>query len=181
MLRTTALLAGLAFAVTIAAPQAQAQSNASDIVRALTPSKPLTRSLSGKSRAIEIVPGKEAEILENKSLPKINLSIEFEYDSDRPTPVGQKEIATLGAALSDPQLKDFQFLLAGHTDARGSDEYNQRLSERRAAAVAAILAQAFKVDPARLKPKGFGESRLVDAANPDSPRNRRVEVVNLAQ
>ena len=160
MFRTLIVLGGLAFAAAMAAPAAQAQSNAGDIVRALTPTKPLTRSLTGKTRQIEVIPGKEAEILENKSLPKVNLSIEFEYDSDRPTPNGQKEIATLGAALSDPKLKDFQFLVAGHTDARGSDEYNQRLSERRAAAVVAILAQAFKVDPARLKPKGFGRKTL---------------------
>jgi outer membrane protein OmpA-like peptidoglycan-associated protein len=72
----------------------------------------------------------------------------------------------------------------GHTDSRGAPEYNQRLSERRAEAVAAALA-ARGIDPGRLDPSGFGETRplapnqRVDGA--DDPagrqRNRRVEVV----
>jgi len=74
--------------------------------------------------------------------------------------------------------------IGGHTDSRGAPEYNQRLSERRAEAVAAALA-ARGIDPRRLDASGFGETRPV-APNQrvdgtDDPagrqRNRRVEVV----
>lgn len=162
---------------------AQAQVSKDEIVRGLKPSegltRGLTRSLGGQTRKIEIVPGKEAEILDqNKDLPKINLTIEFEYNSDRPTPGGERQLVALGEALKDASLKQFRFMLAGHTDARGSDDYNLQLSERRAVAVQRYLLGK-QIEPARLSVVGFGKKRLIDAGNPESPRNRRVEIVNL--
>ncbi|WP_448950561.1 OmpA family protein [Labrys neptuniae] len=72
--------------------------------------------------------------------------------------------------------------IAGHTDAKGEDDYNLALSERRAASVKAYLARN-KVSPARLSTAGFGEARPVasnqKADGSDDPagrqRNRRVE------
>lgn len=75
--------------------------------------------------------------------------------------------------------------IRGHTDARGSDEYNQDLSQRRALAVRDDLVQRHGIDQARLEAVGFGETQPV-APNErpdgsDDPegrqRNRRVEVV----
>ena len=180
MSRLIAWTACLAAVLFLAAPSAQAQiSSKDDIVRSLKPAegRGLTRSLT--TRKIEIIPGKEAEVLDqNKDLPKINLTIEFEYNSDRPTPVGVQQLAALGEALRDPGLKGFRFMLAGHTDARGSEEYNQGLSERRAVAVQRFLA-GNQIDPSKLNIVGFGKTRLLPGVNPDDPRNRRVEVVNL--
>lgn len=176
MIRTIAILAAFGFAAALSIPGAQAQVSKDEIINQLKPVKPLTRSL--KTRQIEIVPGKEAEILDNKELPKINLTVEFEYDSDRPTPAGEKQLGSLAQALADPTLKGFRFMLAGHTDARGSDEYNQRLSERRALSVQRFLAQ-FKIPPERISVVGFGEKRPLASIAPDDPRNRRVEIVNL--
>jgi outer membrane protein OmpA-like peptidoglycan-associated protein len=163
----------------LVSPGAHAQVSKDDIVKSLKPAQGLTRSLT-RTRKIEVIPGKEAEVLDkNKDLPKINLTIEFEYNSDRPTPAGMQQLGALGDALRDPSLQSFRFMLAGHTDARGSDAYNQGLSERRAAAVQRFLAGSAQVDPARLSTVGFGRSRLLPNMNPDDPRNRRVEVVNL--
>lgn len=65
----------------------------------------------------------------------------------------------------------------GHTDSRGSDDYNQGLSERRAASVAAYL-ESQKVLPQRLVVVGRGESEPI--ASNDTPEgralNRRVEI-----
>jgi outer membrane protein OmpA-like peptidoglycan-associated protein len=177
---TPALLfsAVLAISAVAAATGAHAQVSSDEIIRSLQPKQGLTRSL--RSRAIEIVPGKEAEAIDkNKDLPKINLTIEFEYNSDRPTPAGEKQLVALAEALKDPTLKDFRYLLAGHTDARGSDEYNKALSVRRAVTVQRFLVTTIKFDPARLQTVGFGEERLLDTNDPGSPRNRRVEIVNL--
>ena len=177
MLRTLLWTAALVLAAVTIAPEAQAQMSKDEIVKGLKPAQGLTRSL--RTRKIEIVPGKEAEVLEeNKDLPKINLTIEFEYDSDRPTRAGEQQLLQLSEALKDPNLKGFRFLLAGHTDARGSPEYNQRLSERRAEAVQRYLAGT-QVDPKKIQTVGFGKTRLLDVQQPDSPRNRRVEIVNL--
>lgn len=73
--------------------------------------------------------------------------------------------------------------IEGHTDSRGEDAYNQRLSEQRAKAVAAYLGTK-KVSQDHLQTRGFGESRpiadneLADGSDNETgrQRNRRVEV-----
>jgi outer membrane protein OmpA-like peptidoglycan-associated protein len=69
--------------------------------------------------------------------------------------------------------------LEGHTDSKGDDSYNQRLSLRRAEAVKRWLAEREGIAANRLATRGAGESRPV-AGNDDEAgrqRNRRVEVV----
>ena len=87
----------------------------------------------------------------------------------------------LGEALKDPRLAKARFLIGGHTDAKGSDDYNQNLSERRARSVQTHLVATFGIDPARVRPMGFGERSLADAAQPEDGVNRRVEIVNLGE
>lgn len=72
---------------------------------------------------------------------------------------------------------DIRVSVDGHTDAKGTDEYNQRLSERRARAVVDQL-ERFKIDGSRLQPQGFGESRPVATNDTEDGRaeNRRVEL-----
>ncbi|TIP38908.1 MAG: OmpA family protein, partial [Mesorhizobium sp.] len=62
----------------------------------------------------------------------------------------------------------------GHTDATGTDSYNQGLSQRRAQSVAAFL-EANGVESARLEAIGLGKSHP-RVANPYDPVNRRVEM-----
>ncbi len=67
----------------------------------------------------------------------------------------------------------------GHTDDQGSDDYNLKLSERRAKTVVAYLG-LFDIDTSsRLMPKGYGESKPVMPNNTEEGRakNRRVELV----
>ncbi len=70
----------------------------------------------------------------------------------------------------------------GHTDADGSETYNDRLSQQRATAVVEYLV-AKGVDAARLEAVGFGETRPIDTnKTPDGKqRNRRVEFVIVEQ
>lgn len=178
MLRNFSLPITVIVAALALAPQAVAQTSKNQILQRLKPSG-LTRSLV-PTRKIEIIPGKEAEVIEqHQDLPKIDLTIEFEYDSDRPTPLGERQLVQLGEALRDPALTKYRFILAGHTDATGGYQYNQSLSERRAAAVQRYLIYSYGIDPKRLYTVGFGETRLLDDVYPDDPRNRRVEVVNV--
>lgn len=67
----------------------------------------------------------------------------------------------------------------GHTDSTGDDDYNQRLSERRAEAVKQDLATTHKIDAGRLRSLGFGEKRPVAPNDSDAnrQRNRRVEIL----
>lgn len=66
----------------------------------------------------------------------------------------------------------------GHTDAKGSADYNQKLSERRAEAVRQYLIAQFALDKSRLTAKGFGKTRLLDPTKPEDGVNRRVQVLN---
>jgi outer membrane protein OmpA-like peptidoglycan-associated protein len=66
----------------------------------------------------------------------------------------------------------------GHTDTSGSARYNQGLSERRAAAVAAELVR-LGVPRGEIVTRGFGQNQLLvpTADNVREPQNRRVEIV----
>ena len=66
--------------------------------------------------------------------------------------------------------------MAGHNDKTGGDDANMRLSEERANAVVAALTER-GVPVERLAPKGFGETKLVDAAMTPAAlaKNRRIE------
>jgi outer membrane protein OmpA-like peptidoglycan-associated protein len=72
--------------------------------------------------------------------------------------------------------------LGSHTDSRGPEEYNQRLSQRRAeSAVAYVVKNG--IDPARITAKGYGESKLKNACGDNSKckesehqANRRTEI-----
>jgi outer membrane protein OmpA-like peptidoglycan-associated protein len=88
-------------------------------------------------------------------------------------------VEELGKALSDPALKGSTFVVAGHTDAVGSEPFNQDLSERRADAIKQYLTGKFGIPGADLVTVGYGKSRLKDPSAPAAPVNRRVQVVNL--
>jgi len=75
---------------------------------------------------------------------------------------------------------ELQVEVAGYTDSRGSDVYNQRLSQSRAEAVRAYLIQR-GVAPERLSARGYGETNPIDtnATTNGQGRNRRVELHRL--
>lgn len=152
---------------------------ASAIVDALMPEKtgPVTRSMSkATTRGINI----EGELPAELDLPSISLTINFEFDSARLTNDGMLTLRTLGEALADKRLAGMQFQIAGHTDDVGTPEYNQELSERRAKAVVTHLVSFYAIAADRLKPVGYGKSRLVVPNDPKAAANRRVEIINLA-
>jgi outer membrane protein OmpA-like peptidoglycan-associated protein len=132
-------------------------------------------------RSIEIEEVEEiAEIIEAVDLPQVDFTIEFEFNSANLTPDAMKILYALGTALKDPSYEQSYFLVAGHTDAKGSDDYNLRLSQDRAYAVEEFLVSVLDVPQDLLRPVGFGESHLKDPYNPNAAENRRVTVVNLA-
>jgi len=72
-------------------------------------------------------------------------------------------------------------VIEGHTDSLGSNEYNQKLSEKRAQAVSNVLASKYAVDSKRLKAVGYGEEKpLADNKTAvGREQNRRVEIIIL--
>ncbi len=71
----------------------------------------------------------------------------------------------------------------GHTDSVGTDQYNQRLSERRANAVRDVLVNQYGLESNRVNAIGYGESRPVadNATEEGRQINRRVEAEVEAQ
>ena len=86
----------------------------------------------------------------------------------------------LGQALSSAELKGSTFVVAGYTDIKGGDTFNQTLSERRADAVKRYLAEKYNIDAANLVTVGYGKTKLKNPTNPVAAENRRVQVVNMA-
>jgi outer membrane protein OmpA-like peptidoglycan-associated protein len=130
-----------------------------------------TRSLSlGEREQI-------AEIAATK--PKIDLEIQFDYNSAEISKGSMPAVQELGKALSDPNLKGSTFVVAGHTDGIGSDGFNQDLSERRADTIKRYLVEKFGLTGQDLVTVGYGKTKLKDTANPADPINRRVQVVNM--
>ena len=112
-------------------------------------------------------------------LPSINMAINFEFASAKLTPDARIALDNLGQALGDPVLRDSKFRIAGHTDAVGGDAANLALSRQRAQSVAEYLVRQHNVAQGRLAIQGRGRSQLLDANNPTSAINRRVQIENL--
>ncbi|MDP6952713.1 MAG: OmpA family protein [Alphaproteobacteria bacterium] len=140
-----------------------------EIVRSLMP-EPRTRSLRG----VDVEGGSEPA-----GPPSIDLQVQFAYDSAALGTDAQLVLQHLGEALSDPRLAEYSFVIAGHTDARGSDAYNLDLSQRRANTVRDFLAARYGIARTRMMALGHGETQLADPGNPDAAINRRVQVVNI--
>jgi outer membrane protein OmpA-like peptidoglycan-associated protein len=201
----TAILSLLTIGAALSIGVAKAGDNVTEdqILRALAPVKePSTRGLSigpqtqtdsaaapaeGKfvqtlrnrpTRSLSITEREEiATIVKDK--PKIDLEINFDYNSANISAKSLPSVEALGRALSNPDLKGSIFVLAGYTDAAGADAYNQDLSERRADSIKRYLVEKFRIAGPDLVTVGYGKAKLKDPANPLAEVNRRVQVVNM--
>ena len=84
-------------------------------------------------------------------------------------------------ALNHPYLLGYRFIIIGHTDAKGSRDYNLKLSQERADAVRAALINPFGISSSRIEAVGLGEEQLLNRSNPDASENRRVQLINIGK
>jgi outer membrane protein OmpA-like peptidoglycan-associated protein len=106
-------------------------------------------------------------------------AILFTFDSSELTSDSRMSLLKLASSLKD--FEGTEILVAGHTDATGSDEYNQSLSERRASSAAVFLAEN-GIEAERLSISGYGESQPISSNDTVEGRsdNRRVEIAITA-
>ncbi len=188
---------GLMLLVDCGSAAAAERASESQILNALTPRSGLTRNLSAaqtrqntqqqsfinglrshKTRSLTLDERNEVAAIA-KERPSIDLEIYFDYNSAEIASKAVPDLMNLGRALTNPSLQGGVFLLSGHTDAKGGQEYNQQLSERRAQSVRAFLSQNFSIADDSLVSTGYGKERLKNPANPFAAENRRVQVTNL--
>ncbi len=158
------ILSSVVYCVSISAQQPAADVSVEDLAKALTPAPPATRSL----RNLTVAP-----------VRTIDLVIQFEFNSARIQSVSDQQLLRLATAMNLEQLQILRFQVEGHTDAKGSAQYNQALSEKRAQAVAQFLTKN-GIASERLLAVGKGFSDLLNKEDPHSADNRRVRIMTIA-
>jgi outer membrane protein OmpA-like peptidoglycan-associated protein len=191
------LAAGLALP-TFGPALAAEQPSADQIIKALKPAR-VTRGLSTSpadtarsaeearfidtlrnrpTRSLTTVERNQiASITDNK--PRIDLEINFEFNSAIIGTKAAQALTDLGQALTSPDLKGRSFFVNGYTDAKGDELYNQDLSDRRADAVKRFLSEKYGIEVTKLLTVGYGKTRLKNPSAPYASENRRVQIVNL--
>lgn len=103
------------------------------------------------------------------------MRVNFAFDSDEITPMAQRALEQFSSELTDAEQK---MIVEGHTDAIGTEEYNQGLGFRRADQTAKVLKQE-GVPSQNLTIKSLGETDPVASNNDSEGRalNRRADVV----
>jgi outer membrane protein OmpA-like peptidoglycan-associated protein len=130
--------------------------------------------------AHSLTPGEREQIAAAAATkPSIDVEINFDYRSAKISRSAAAAVNILGKALSSADLKGTTFVLAGHTDGKGSLSYNQELSEKRVDTVRRYLVDHFKLSPTSLVAVGYGKTKLKNENDPFGPENRRVQVVNM--
>ena len=196
---------GAAFSLAVGTARAEDNVSEDQILRALSPAKkaPLTRGLTvgpqtetqvdpataaAETKFVATIRGRPTRSLSldereqiatiAKAKPTIDLEITFDYNSAQISQKSLPSVQALGRALTSADLKGSTFIVAGHTDAAGTDAYNQDLSERRADSIKRYLTDKYGIASNDLVTVGYGKSKLKDPSQPLAEVNRRVQVVN---
>ncbi|MGL4319159.1 MAG: OmpA family protein [Pseudomonas sp.] len=114
-------------------------------------------------------------VVEATEAVRVELDVKFDFDKSVVKEESQADIKALADFMG--QYPQTSTVVEGHTDSKGTDAYNQGLSERRANAVRDVLVNQYGVGSDRVSAVGYGESKPVADNNTDEGRaiNRRVE------
>ncbi|MGE5218695.1 MAG: OmpA family protein [Chloroflexota bacterium] len=117
--------------------------------------------------------------LERKIVIDMKDGANFAFNSSALPASAQREIDGFLSDLKGDAGEGAMFVVAGHTDNVGNDEYNYELGKKRADAVSRYLITQKKLDPMRVLPVSYGESAPVnDNSTPQGrAKNRRVEIL----
>ena len=121
----------------------------------------------------------DIKIKVKKKAIELREKIHFETNRAKIKPASFNILDQVAATLKQyPEIKKME--IQGHTDSRGTNAYNLRLSQRRAQAVVDYLVRK-QIEAQRLEARGYGEERPLAPNNTDSGRamNRRVEMIIL--
>ena len=138
------------------------------------------RRMDQQAREIEqSVPAAEVERVGEGIAVTFASGVLFPFDSDQVLPAGRENLRQLANSLRD--YPETEVLIVGHTDSQGADDYNMRLSYRRAESARQFLAGQ-GINASRIRVEGRGEMEPVADNSTESGRsqNRRVEIAIFA-
>lgn len=117
--------------------------------------------------------------LERKIVIDMKDGANFAFGSSALPASAQREIDGFLSDLKGDTGDGALFVVAGHTDNVGKEEYNYELGKKRAEAVSRYLVTQKKLDPIRVMPVSYGEGApTADNSTPQGrARNRRVEIL----
>ncbi|MEO0389165.1 MAG: OmpA family protein [Pseudomonadota bacterium] len=130
--------------------------------------------------AQEDVPAPQPELTYAEFAPEyqINVRITFDYDSAALRADQKPQLQQLCRVMKATDIEKFR--VVGHTDAQGSETYNERLSRLRAEEVERFFVSDCGIAGTRIEAIGVGERFPADSSNPDAGENRRVEFQALS-
>jgi outer membrane protein OmpA-like peptidoglycan-associated protein len=128
----------------------------------------------------QIVTTREQNLVQNENVSFIfdSQMINFRFNSADLTEKSTAFVSGLGQIFSAQHSDWKELVVEGHSDSKGNNEYNKKLSQRRAESVRKVLIQN-GVPDADIKAIGYGEERLLinpEQTEVDFARNRRVEI-----
>ena len=134
-------------------------------------------AVAGRSEALEQAM-KDLNAAETPQEIKVNLSADVLFDFDKATLKPEAESALQRVMTVVKSYPTAEVFIDGHTDGKGTDSYNQPLSEQRAAAVGNWLVANAGLSPGRLHTRGWGKTKPVapNATEDGRAKNRRVEI-----
>ncbi len=173
---TLALSAGQAMAQEVKLYRATERVDPRDVAQILDQSNASQPAMKMRSiRLLDDSPSAQVAQAGAKARPSaLALPVQFSFDSADIQPGARHQLDALAEGIR--LLPEVQtVVIEGHTDATGTDRYNEQLSQRRAYSVKRYLVAAHGLDPARLRAVGLGSFATLPGRDPYAPDNRRVQ------
>jgi outer membrane protein OmpA-like peptidoglycan-associated protein len=132
------------------------------------------RQMDKQAEEIEQIPGAEVTRVGEGINVTFDSGVLFALDSDQLSADSRQKLDQLATILN--KYPDTYILIEGHTDASGSDAYNNKLSKRRANSVSDYL-ETVSIDNSRIRTKWYGEDqpKFPNDTPENMAKNRRVE------
>ena len=107
----------------------------------------------------------------------VTLDIEYDINKDAIRPEYNGEVAKVGDFMK--KYPTTSAVIEGYSDEVGSDDFNMKLSQRRAESVVKSLEANYGIDPSRLSAKGYGKARPIadNATDEGKQKNRRIDAI----
>jgi len=115
------------------------------------------------------------QVAGTRVVDSIELKVEFDFNKADVRPAYHQRLKEVADYLN--RHPDTDAIIEGHTDSKGSEAYNQSLSQRRADNVKKYIVDKFGISASRLTAKGYGESKPIADNNTDAGRQRNRRVI----